>query len=404
MPRPRRSNDFESELTDEIKNAITELDIDAVREAIDDDPTLSQGMLQFAISVWVDNEEAAIVVAELLKNCEVFEIVDALAEMNREDDLGMMLSPVIISENKTLLEEFCETKGSMNHLSEDVFDILETKVSPAELLYFVSRDGVLNFVKKLIEADNNLVNEKVPSKSGSSSLHGAAWHTQLEVVKYLLSVGADANQVNDKEESPLRNALQKGDVDVSFTLMEKSSLDNIIESTRKQECQDTSLYLAAKVGNLEAVKAIVDLGGNGLSQQARSGSTPSHAAAYYRNADCLIFLIQKFPESCNIRNTSFGEHVFTNALLIQSVEALKLLVQHTNDDAMLNPLFSSHKYCSGNTLMHLAVLAGKESLINKLVELKVDDLRTKNNEGKTPYDVGVANGASASILDKVRGA
>ena len=203
--------------------------------------------------------------------------------------------------------------------------------------------------------------------------------------------------MNKNDESPLQNALQKGDVDVTLELMKKSTLENVEKSTIKQQSQDITLYLAAKIGNIEMVRRIIEIGGSGMARQPRSGSTPSHAAAYYNNPECLEYLIQKFPESCNVTNSSFGEPVISNAISTQGLSTLKLVIENTNDDILVN--YADYSYCNGNCLLHIAAFTRKESLISLLIKSgKEGFLKYKNNDGKIPLDIAREVGASDSIL------
>lgn len=126
--------------------------------------------------------------------------------------------------------------------------------------------GDLGTIKKLGSESAVLVNEK--DSEGWTPLHYAAARGNLEIVKYLLSQGADINAKENMEYTPLINAVATSHYDVVRCLVEhgadlnikvcvgkifKNQIkeDNSVERTIAGEDYDTALDFALKENNAE---------------------------------------------------------------------------------------------------------------------------------------------------------
>src|SRR5438094_2700213 len=79
------------------------------------------------------------------------------------------------------------------------------------------RSGDIATIRYLLLSDPGLVNAS--DKSGSTPLHFAAAHGQLEVVKLLLAAKADVRAVTSHGNSPLHRAAREGHADIVELLL-----------------------------------------------------------------------------------------------------------------------------------------------------------------------------------------
>jgi len=76
-------------------------------------------------------------------------------------------------------------------------------------IFTAANIGTINDVKYFIEEKGVNVNTRIndnPNFSGETALHIAAYYGKVEIVKYLISKGADVNAKSDKRRTPLHNA------------------------------------------------------------------------------------------------------------------------------------------------------------------------------------------------------
>ena len=83
--------------------------------------------------------------------------------------------------------------------------------------------------------------------------------TNKQVARILLEAGADANVCTDSGESPLRDCVAEGDLDM-VSLLLKAGADRSINDWRVADGGMTALGIAASQFNLPMIKLLVDAG------------------------------------------------------------------------------------------------------------------------------------------------
>jgi len=86
-----------------------------------------------------------------------------------------------------------------------------------------------------------------------SSLHAAAYHGYVDIVRDLLKAGADINVRNDYQETPLHIAARGGDKNVVYELLKAGADSNACDG-----CQCTPLWYAEKRDLLDVVQLLKD--------------------------------------------------------------------------------------------------------------------------------------------------
>lgn len=123
---------------------------------------------------------------------------------------------------------------------------------------------------------------------GWTALLCAAQRDHFAVCEYLLSVGADVNQVNNSECTALH--LITTDKLAELLLNNKASL------TAENEWGDTPLHDAAWHGRTTIVKMCVEHGAD-VNARNKAGATPLHHATKYGRDDVVKYLLENKAES-----------------------------------------------------------------------------------------------------------
>lgn len=169
-----------------------------------------------------------------------------------------------------------------------------------------SSEGHLEIVKFLVSKGADL---NIKNKYGYTALMKAANEGHLEVVKFLVKSGADVNIKDKSGDTALHNAIDlfmetlkvstyKGKETKSATLNEaikkhtdiaKFLIDNGADVNAKNDNGDTVLIKASNSGNLDIVKYLVK---NGTDVNAKNNQNKT-ALNYSKTADVAEFLSEK---------------------------------------------------------------------------------------------------------------
>jgi ankyrin repeat protein len=131
--------------------------------------------------------------------------------------------------------------------------LLSTRTGLGEtLLHYLAVEDHLEAIKALIErkgADVNTLND-----FGGSPLSEAAGLGYLELVKYLLSVGAKL-QLPEQKESVLHAAVRSGSTELVKVILDAGAAVNDVESL-----DETALHVAAEDDRVEIVRLLLAAG------------------------------------------------------------------------------------------------------------------------------------------------
>ncbi|KAI0989746.1 hypothetical protein GJ496_005742 [Pomphorhynchus laevis] len=149
-------------------------------------------------------------------------------------------------------------------------------------------------------------------------------------------------------------------------------------------CKDglgwTPLMIAVSAGRHQAALFLIDSGAS-ISQTNNNGQTALHFAVSKNRSELVNELLNNVDNQETVVNTSdvFGVSALHRAVSVASKEIVRRLV-----DAGAS---AEIKDTEGNTALHLAALEGKIEVIQLLIHNNSDLLRTRNKEGKLPFDL-----------------
>ena len=130
------------------------------------------------------------------------------------------------------------------------------------------------------------VDVNVKDNDGSTPLIKVVWHGHLDVVKYLVSQGADVNEAKNGW-TPLHRAAARGHLDVVKYLVSQGA-----DVNAKNNDGGTPFFMAAVHGHLDVVKYLVSQGAD-VNAEDNDGRTPLHWAAYNGELDIVKYLVSQ---------------------------------------------------------------------------------------------------------------
>lgn len=150
-------------------------------------------------------------------------------------------------------------------------------------IYDAAYEGDLDDVTAAVGQDPSLVNSRFPD--GSTPLLMAVYGGHLEVVKYLVSRGADINAFDTTYRyTPLHAAAYVDNTDIAEYLVSKGADVDV-----KTAAGETPLYLAANSGNVDLVKTLISYGAD-VGAKSSDGKTPLAVAEEAGNQPLIAAL------------------------------------------------------------------------------------------------------------------
>ena len=207
-------------------------------------------------------------------------------------------------------------------------------------------------------------------------LHYAALSGSHECMHLLLKHGAQVNAGIEKR-SALHYAVQKNAIRCVQLLLQWRSNPN-----PPQFYVETPLHIAAEMGFVECLKALLDAGADVTSQMGNKRNTALHLAAEDDYSECVKALIEAGAD-VNARNTD-DQTPLHAACLSQSVETVELLIKHGAD--------VNATYRDGRTSLHASIVKETSSwdCTRILLENKVD-VNKADHFGYTPLHIAALN-------------
>ena len=182
---------------------------------------------------------------------------------------------------KWVLKIIAALKGQGKKMSNKDCDNQET-------IWTAAVNGDWETVKQLLEREPSLIN--VTDDGGVTLLHFAASNSNIVVLEYLISQGADVNVKAQYGETPLHWATRwNSDVDVLEYLVSRGNDVNV-----KEIYGHTPLHFAAMVNSsVEVLKCLVSKGADVNARNCWDDTPLYEAAGWNDNAKVLEYLISQ---------------------------------------------------------------------------------------------------------------
>lgn len=245
-------------------------------------------------------------------------------------------------------------------------------------LHWSVENGYYEVVKSLLSNGADVHAVAGVNQENLTSLHTAAGNGYVDIVKLLLDYGADINAQSKKGITPLYFAAHKVKQNVVEFLLKNGAEVNYVNKKG-----DTLLHIAAKEGHVDVVKLLLDCGAD-VNANNKEGFTPLDLAIIdYKDSIVTLFLDSK-KDNINSRN-NFNFTPLHTAVMNGKDSIVKLLLKR---EANVNA--KGHK---GFTPLHTAIVDGKTSIVNLLLAdpninvgcIKVASINKENKEEKEKF-------------------
>jgi ankyrin repeat protein len=160
----------------------------------------------------------------------------------------------------------------------------------------------------------------------ASPVADAAMRGDTDVLRALLSQGADVNAPQGDGMTALHWAAERGDADAAALLLYAGA--TVAAVTRIG--QYTPLHLASRTGSAPVVRALLDAGADVAATTTNSGVTPLHLAAAAGNVDAISALIDR-GAVVDARESEWGQTPLIFAASTDRVQAIKVLIARGAD-------------------------------------------------------------------------
>ena len=215
--------------------------------------------------------------------------------------------------------------------------------------------GNLKGVASVINRDKNKVYTRNPD--GSTLLHLAVFNDHIDIVKYLVSQGADVDAQDSEGDTPLHLAASSGLFEIAKYLVSKGADVNV----KNRSFQETPLHRTTYYGYINMVELLVNHGAD-VNARAKDNSSPLQNAAEIGSLNIVKYLISKGAQLNQIDDAG-------NAALHEAVgnRHLKIVKELVYKGADVNI-----KDKTGNTPLHLAARTGKFEIVKYLISQGAD--------------------------------
>jgi ankyrin repeat protein len=193
---------------------------------------------------------------------------------------------------------------------------------------------------------------------------------QIEDLKTLLALGADANFVSDDGWTPLATASYNGTLSAVELLVKNNA-----EITASGMCGCTPLNAAAKNGHIKVVKRLLEKGAD-ISGSASDGWTPLSEASSNGHLEVVELLLSQGADPL-----VFGQNGYSTldtAAANGHVEIVKTLLAHES----FNTVHEKRSHCG--TIANTMAYYGHTDLLQYIVQHKDVDLQIPDRLNRTP--------------------
>jgi ankyrin repeat protein len=209
-------------------------------------------------------------------------------------------------------------------------------------LYVATENQNLETVKWLIErgADVN-ISKRSYDRQEPSPLHVAARCGNLEIMDCLIKAGANVNVRDSDGATPLFCAVDRGETDAAFHLVENGADVNLCIGGFKRW---SPLHVAARYGNPNIMECLLKAGAN-VNVQDSDGATPLFWAAAKGKTEAAIHLIENGADVNLCTGGSTSESPLHVAAQYGNQEIMDFLITAGADVNVLDYDGAKHLFC-----------------------------------------------------------
>lgn len=154
---------------------------------------------------------------------------------------------------------------------------------PADQLVLAAQDGNKAAALKLIDQK---VDVNVPSGDGTTALHWAVFHSDVELVDRLLKAGANANAKNEFGATPMSEAAAAGDTGVIEKLLKTGA-----NPDSPGPDGQTALMIVARSTNVAAARLLIGSGANVNAAETQKKQTALMWASAQKQPEMVKLLV-----------------------------------------------------------------------------------------------------------------
>jgi ankyrin repeat protein/L-ascorbate metabolism protein UlaG (beta-lactamase superfamily) len=257
----------------------------------------------------------------------------------------------------------------------------DTRGRPA--IYFAVSGGKPEMVKKLISLG---ADPKCKLERDETLLFRASMVGNLDTINLLIENGLDVNAKNQYGQTPIINAIQSNKLDVVKYFKSKGV------NLKQGEGEGLSfLHFAVFSKNPEMIKYLLDEGLN-INATGEKGETPLYLAVNFGAPEVAKILAEKGAD-VNAKDNS-GITPFSFAVNRGEKDLADLFIKHK---ANVNAADKN----AGRTVLHEAAARGYSAIVDLLLKNGADkDAKDKNGYTALSYAVKYGNKEAAEILKK----
>ena len=205
-------------------------------------------------------------------------------------------------------------------------------------------------------------------------LHSASADGLVDIVQWLLRIGADANEQGDGHRTPLHLAAANGHLKLVRILLGHSADANSAAATKNP----TPLHEASGGGHIDIVRILIEQGADVHAQDRRQW-TPLH---YARNAETAQLLIKHGADIHACESQSTPMHHARN------IETVRLLIEHGADVHARDG--------NQSTPLHLASSRGDAEIVQLLLRHEAD-VYARDKTQSTPLHLASSRGEAETV-------
>lgn len=217
-------------------------------------------------------------------------------------------------------------------------------------------------------------------ETSQSFFHAAcSFSTRVEVVKALLMHDPDLlNKVGDNGNTPIHIAASSGSLEILRYLISQGADMNIESSLGL-----TLLHVAAYSNQLPILQLLIEEYGVAVTSTIKNGATCLHIACAAGNIDIVHYLWANFPELHTIRDSN-GNAPLHIAVTNNKLDIVKYLIEEGNADLSI-------RMPTGDSLLHLACKYARSDIALYLSKKEEGFRVSLNNEEHTPLHYAAEN-------------